>query len=770
MAQRSKIEVIFSAIDQVTSPVRRMARNVAAAAGRIESKLSRVNGALGRVGDGMRNVGAIATVAGATVATAFGHAIGVGAEYEQTLINAAQRLGEIRKGTAAFDELSDAALAMSSVTEFGAKDAAGALEFMGTAGERAKVAMGTLKIFADSATAGKVSLARAADIASDSIGLLGLSVTKEGKALSDTQKIQNYTRVVDLMTAAHSGANLTLNQVFETTKKAGKIFTTSGQSVETFLAATQALSESIKGADAGTALRGIVRNIFATTGEASKVMKKLRDEFGKRIKLTDVDGNIRALPDILKDVNKGLERFSDLKQKQLKAKLFGEFEAAGTLLLSKVDDVRARTVKLNDVMGKTAKLAAVGRDSTAGAFKTLASTIEVIEIEVFNIIKNDVQKITKAVIAWAKANKAALSETVLNSIEFMRDNFDDIVRIAPRMLKFIAVLWALVKVLTVIEVVMSLLAAVGTVTAGTLGIVVVAVVALIAVVALLIIYWDDVVAAMEIAWQFLVDKLVGALEWVTELWNTFMADLRNGDPTITAIAVILGTMLAPLAIMIGFFPALAYGISQVVEHWDWLVAQFQAGDPVVVGLTVVLASLFAPILALLAPVIALGVAAKTLIDNWTEVSTVFKDIWAEIEDSFFKSLTKIDDKLTSFKSTLNDFLPGNLFDVETKVRAKVEAVDGVRGANLTLGQQQAIERGERLANPFLGGPNTQNPANNGAQAQVVDTRAESIIRSITEEKESVDVNVTVRDRGGNVESIEQQGGGDRVQVTSSGEF
>lgn len=516
--QRFAIDAVFRAIDQITSPTRRMAKNVGRFADRMSRKLNQVNGVLKKIGSGAAKVGKAVAIAGAVAAAGFTHAIDVGAEYEQVLINAGTRLGDIRRGTAAFDELGEAAIAMSSKTEFGAKDAAGALKFMGTAGEEAAVAMGTLDIFADSATAGEVELARAADIASDSIGSLGLAVDENGKKLSDTQRIENYARVVDLMTAAHSGANLTLEQVFETVKKSGKIYLDAGQSVETFFAATQVVSSVKKGAEAGTQLRIVLNNLMKTTGKSFKALKQLRDASGKRIKIADAAGNIRDLPDILDDINAGLSRFNELKQKRIKQKLFGEGEAVGSLLLSSVDDLRERTEKLNEVTGITGKLAAVGRDSTKGAFQTLASTIEAIEIGIFGIIRDDVVKITKAVTAWAVANKDAFGEAVNDGLVFMHENFERLVAIGIRIAKLVAVLWTLSQVLTAVSALMSIIATMAVVTAGTMGLIVIAVIAVIAALALLIIFWDDIQ-----------DVAVAAIEAIVEIWEWMAGEFAKTD-------------------------------------------------------------------------------------------------------------------------------------------------------------------------------------------------------------------------------------------------
>ena len=516
--QRFAIDAVFRAIDQITSPTRRMARNVGRFADRMSRKLNQVNGVLKKIGSGAARVGKAVLVAGAVAAAAFTHAIDVGAEYEQVLINAGTRLGDIRRGTAAFDELSAAAVSMSSKTEFGAKDAAGALLFMGTASESAAVAMGTLDIFADSATAGKVELSRAAFIAADSIGSMGLAVDENNKKLSDTDKIANYVIAIDLMTAAHSGANLTLENVFETTKNSAKNFLDAGQSLETFFAAMQVVAPVKKGSEAATQMNIVLKNLLKTTGESAKAMKTLRNEAGKKIKLADKFGNIRPLADILEDVNFGLNRFNELKREQTKQLIFGEGKKVGAALLAGVDELREKELKLQSVRKITEKLASRSRDSAKGAFQTLASTIEAIEIGVFDIIRDDVVKITKAVTAWAVANKGAFGEAVNDSLTFLHENFERLVSTGLRIATFVAVLWTLSKVLTAISTLMAIIATLTVVTAGTMGLIVIAVVAVIAVLALFVIFWDDIM-----------DAAVSAIETIVEIWDWMVGELAKSD-------------------------------------------------------------------------------------------------------------------------------------------------------------------------------------------------------------------------------------------------
>lgn len=729
MAQRFSIDAVFRAIDQITSPVRRMSANVSRSAERMERKLGKVNGALSKISAGARGVGRAVTAATVVAAAGLTHAVTVGADFEQTIIRAGAKFGGIRRGTKDFDDLAAAALAVSSKTEFMGTAAGGALEFMATAGESAAVAMGALGNFADFATANSAELNRAADIASDSIAALGLNLDELGNKIVDPiAKIAAYARTTDILTIAATEANLTLEDVFETTKKAGSTFRAAGQDVETFFAATQEISGVIKGADAGTALRIVMRNLLATTGEAGKAMRKLG------VDAVDVaTGKIKTLPDVLDEVKKELDKLSEGKRKRALSALFGRGEPAALALLANVEGLRKRiAVMADESVGKVNRLSSVMREGAQGAFKTLASTIETIEIEIFQLIRDDVVKITKSVTAWARANKDAFGEAVTGALDFMRDNFDKIVKIGPRILIFVGTLMALMKVLALIQAVMSILAVTTTITAGTMGIIALSVFALIAVLALAIIFWDDIVEAMETAWRFMADVFVGAIDALVGAWDDLLRGLEDGEAL-------------------------------------WVTT------------AIVIAALLSPVLGMIAGVVALAALGVILVENWDGIAAFFSEMWTEIVDSFFRSMVSITDKLDSMKKTFNEFVGSDVFDVEVKGTTTFEPievpplpaantipidvlpgpangppVDGLPGPATGLGGEGSLGFGGSFGGGEGGGP------------QVINTTSETLQRTIQESIRAVQVEVNLNAPPGVVESVERKGDDASVKVTASG--
>lgn len=703
MAQRFAIDAIFRAIDQITNPVTRMARSVGRAADRMEKKLGKVNGAFDKIGAGARGVGTAVAAAGAVAGAGIALVVDKGADFEQVLIRAGAKFGGIRRGTKAFDDLGKAALDVSSVTEFGASQAGKALEFMSTAGEKSAVAMGSLGNFADFATANSAELSRAADIASDSISALGLDLDAQGKKIVDpTEKIAAYARVNDLLTTAATGANLTLDQVFETVKKGGSAALAAGQDVETFLAATQAVSGVIKGSEAGTGLRIVMRNILQTTGEAGKAMKKLRIQTADKR-----TGAIRDLPDILEDIKKKFDKMTEKKRAQTLTKLFGEAVPTANALLSNVDGLRERIAVMADKSkGKVKEFAGIMRDSASNSIKTFGSTIEAIEIGVFQIIRDDVVKIVDATTKWAKANKAAFGKAVMASLQFMRDNFEAIVEKGPRVLALVGSLMALAKVLGVVQAVLAVVAALTAATAGTLGLIAIAVVSVIALLGLLVVFWDDVTEAMSATSNFISDKLIATFDWLKEKFDIMVAGVKRGERGWILLATALATVLAP-------------------------------------------------VLAVLAPFIALAAIGKLIFDNWEGIEGFFGKMWDGIVDTFMSSVSIIADTLTDLKEGFNDLLG---IENEVKVKGAVDLPSDFGEPGLAFAGGLGV--GGNFGPPGAGGPGPQ----------VINTSDEQLQRTIEEHSKRVAVDVNLNAPPGVVKSVDRRGDDDAVQLSRSGDI
>jgi len=233
--------------------------------------------------------------------------------FDKAIISAGAKFGPaFAKGTEGAKELTKVTRGIGAATEFSATQAAQGLDFLSLAGFNAKQSIALLPGVVNLATATQSDLARATDIASDSLGAFGL-MSKDSAVLG-----ANLSRVMDVMAKTTTTANTNMEDLFEAVKKGAPSFTTSGQSIESFSAIAGELANSgLKGAEAGTALRNMMLRLSKPTKEAGDVIRNLG------VRTQDSEGNFRDVLDILADFEKGLKGMGSAQRTAALSTVFG---------------------------------------------------------------------------------------------------------------------------------------------------------------------------------------------------------------------------------------------------------------------------------------------------------------------------------------------------------------------------------------------------------------------------------------------------------------
>jgi TP901 family phage tail tape measure protein len=261
-------------------------------------------------------------------------------------------------------DLKAVARTVGADTQFSAGQAASGLDFLAMAGFNAEQSMAALPGVVDLATNAKTDLARATDIASDSLGAFGL-MTK------DSIKLQaNLTRVNDVMALTMARTNTGIEDLFEAVRSGAADFTTAGQSMETFNALAGVMANAgKKGEAAGTVLRNIMVRLAAPTKQAGKLI----GEMG--IKTKDQAGNFRDVVDILADLEKGLKGKGSAEKTAIISTIFGLRAQAGVNILLKagIDNIRDFRKELVNSTGASQKMASIMRQSLMNRLKALGS-------------------------------------------------------------------------------------------------------------------------------------------------------------------------------------------------------------------------------------------------------------------------------------------------------------------------------------------------------------------------------------------------------------
>ncbi|MDL4863411.1 phage tail tape measure protein, partial [Halomonas elongata] len=241
-------------------------------------------------------------------------------------------------------------------------------------------------------------LGRTADIASNIAGTFKIDLEQDGAM----------TRVADILSATASRANVDLEKLGNTVKYLGGV-----EGLDITLEQATAMAGmlgnvGIQGSQAGTTLRAMMNRLTEPTAEAAGVI----DSLG--IKVADAQGNMRAMPEILRDINDATKEMGNVERKAALQKVFGAEAGSGMAELvtqmstGALDELIA---KLEVAAGENARMARTMEDNIGGDLKSLNSAWQEVGITLTDtnegplrdLIQN-VTAITRAVGDWMKAN------------------------------------------------------------------------------------------------------------------------------------------------------------------------------------------------------------------------------------------------------------------------------------------------------------------------------------------------------------------------------
>lgn len=328
------------------------------------------------------------------------------------------------EGRAKLQALGETAREVGSLTQFSAGEAAQGLDFLAMAGFRADQSMAALPGVVDLATVANVDLARATDIASDSLGAFNLMT-------DDATQLQiNFTRQNDVMARTMTRTNTSMEDLFEAVKKGAPAFTAAGQSLETFNAFAGAMANSgVKGAESGTALRNVMLKLANPTAEAANLMRSLG------VTTQDSDGNFRDAIDILGDFETGLDGMGSAQRTAALATIFGARTVTGiTLLLQEgTDNLRAFRGELENSGGAAAEMAAIMRQSLQNRMAALKSSAIELGFKFIDTFGTKLGQGLDGVIAMTRglndfigANQGIISQGLDIAFETLKGVFEDL--------------------------------------------------------------------------------------------------------------------------------------------------------------------------------------------------------------------------------------------------------------------------------------------------------------------------------------------------------
>ena len=443
------MEAVFKAIDRVTAPVTRMQNRIGKMTRTVGRNLDNLNRRMDKFGRRAKQGALAVGIAGAIATGVMADVVRTGAEFEQTLIVAASKFpGQIRRSTDAFQVLEDAVRSVGRETEFTSSQGAQALKYLAQAGLSAEAAVSLLPRVVELATAAQIGLDEAANMATKSLGAFGL------RTEDVAQQEKNLIRVMGVLSAVADTSGSDVSEFFEAISEGAKVLEQAGGSVETFGAMTGILANSSQMAGkAGTALRNVILRLTAPVPEAERALHKLK------VKIEDVDGNVRDMPDIFEDLGKALSKFGQRQRQAILKTIFQNrsITAANILLEAGADKMRSYSGELESVGDYTKRLANIVRDSLAVELKETNSAVESVKLSIFKLVREPLSGLINKTTEWVRANEELIAQNVAGFILKIFDNLDKIAEIAPKIGIAAAAVMGLIVTLKTLALVLTVL-------------------------------------------------------------------------------------------------------------------------------------------------------------------------------------------------------------------------------------------------------------------------------------------------------------------------
>lgn len=292
----------------------------------------------------------------------------------------------------------DMAKDLGATTQFTAGEAAQGMTYLAMAGLDTEQVLKAIPGALQLAAAGGIELGQAADIATNVLGQMKMSV-------------EDLTHVNDVLALAQSKANFNIVELFEAMRPVGTTAKNLGMSFEELAANLGAMAQQgEKGSIAGTLLRNALTEIAGATESQVKLYKDLGINLGDFVdqagKITNFKGLIQELRNLDKQGKLTVPILQDL---------YGDrgFRAIQILAGTTAESIAGLEEKLTSSTGSAEKAANIMMQGLPGALKSMSSAFEAVNIAIFESGLDQVlidigTRITLIARSLANANPALL--------------------------------------------------------------------------------------------------------------------------------------------------------------------------------------------------------------------------------------------------------------------------------------------------------------------------------------------------------------------------
>lgn len=249
---------------------------------------------------------------------------------------------------------------MGATTKFTATESAEAMNYMAMAGWKTSDMISGISGIMNLAAASGESLGSTSDIVTDALTAFGL-------------KASDSTHFADVLAQASANANTNVGMLGESFKYVAPVAGAMNYSVEdTSLALGLMANASVKGSMAGTALKTALANMASPTDNMAAAMEK----YG--ISLTDSEGNMKSLGDVLLNLRSSLGDLSETEQTAAASTIFGKEAMAGMLAIinASEEDYNKLSNAIYNADGAAQQMSETMLDNLEGSLTLMQSAVD----------------------------------------------------------------------------------------------------------------------------------------------------------------------------------------------------------------------------------------------------------------------------------------------------------------------------------------------------------------------------------------------------------
>lgn len=297
---------------KVGADISDLSSGMAKAGKEVQSFSSRVES----FGKNMRDVGGGIAMSFGAIATGISLPLKQAVKTSVDFDGAMRRAATIAGATGdEFDKLKQTALDLGASTTKSAQEVAVAMSEMAAKGYDVNQIIAAMPGVIAAAEASGEDLALTADTVSSAINAFGL-------------KAEDASRVADILAQSANDTAAGIADLQYAFKYAAGPAAQLGYSIESVTAAVGIMVDAgLAGEQAGTSLRAALLRLVNPPKQAADELNKLG------VSITDQNGNMRSLSDIIGDLSKGMEGYTDAQKASALAAIFGTEAVSGMMAL-----------------------------------------------------------------------------------------------------------------------------------------------------------------------------------------------------------------------------------------------------------------------------------------------------------------------------------------------------------------------------------------------------------------------------------------------------